>query len=116
MNDDTFERLLKFQNDPERLDEECNKIMEEYIESCPPERQQKLRAFVWRQNQELSKYKDPIARYNRSVELFWEQFAEFQKSLQGWAVSATSSEPIVEEPIHEATVLKFEKKKKEDST
>ena len=28
----------------------------------------------------LSKYKDPIARYNKMVEMFWEQVEEFRQA------------------------------------
>lgn len=51
--------------------------LEKFFESLPPERQKRMRAYQWRLDQELRHYKDPVARMNRMVELFWEGVAEF---------------------------------------
>ena len=44
-----------------------------------PERKLKLEQLQWKIDGELRKYKDPVARMNRMVELFWEGFKEFQE-------------------------------------
>jgi len=59
-----------------------NKEIEDFINSCPPERQERLRQFQWRLDQQLSKYKDPTARFNKMVEIFWEGVEKFQKTLE----------------------------------
>jgi len=57
--------------------------LEEYIASIEdPVRRKKLEQFQWRLDNELSKYKDPIARYNRMVELFWEGVRDLQTALE----------------------------------
>ena len=48
-----------------------------------PKRRQKLEQMQWRIDAELRKYKDPVARMNRMVELFWEGFKEFQEVMNG---------------------------------
>lgn len=59
-----------------------NKKIEDFINSCSEENQQSLRQLQWRLDQELNKYKNPVARYNRMVELFWDQVTTFQQALE----------------------------------
>lgn len=57
--------------------------LDEFIESVDdPERKKRLQQYQWRLDRELSKYKDPIARYNRMVELFWEGVIELKTALE----------------------------------
>ena len=79
----TFDELKTlFETDPVAAEEKVSQIMEEYISSLEPERQQRARAFNWRIQQDLRKYKDPVARMNRMVEMFWSGVKEFQHTLQ----------------------------------
>jgi len=59
-----------------------NKEIEEFLKTLPPERQEKLRQFQWKLDQDLNKFKDPTARFNRMVEIFWEQVQVFKQSLE----------------------------------
>lgn len=59
-----------------------NQTIETFIASCSPERQERLRQFQWRLDQELNRYKDPVARYNRMIELFWDGVTIFHQSLE----------------------------------
>lgn len=69
--------------DPERFElERMGALSEEIERLCQdPEKRQRLHAMVWRQQQELSKYKNDTARFNKVVELFWQQFVKFQEGL-----------------------------------
>ena len=55
-----------------------------YIDSIEdPDRRLKLEQLQWRIDADLRKYKDPVARMNRMVELFWEGVNEFNDVLKG---------------------------------
>ena len=55
-----------------------NEKIKAYIDSIEDEDQRlKLYRFQWRLDAELNKIKDPIARYNRMVELLFKQLEEF---------------------------------------
>ena len=52
--------------------------VQEYIDNIEdPERKKELIQFQLSIDKELRKYKDPVARMNKMVELFWEGFKEF---------------------------------------
>lgn len=64
------------------LVEARKKQLEEFISSLPEERQTPIRQFQWRLDAQLSKYKDPVARMNKMVEIFWEGVKDFQQALE----------------------------------
>ncbi len=65
------------------MNEITRQTIEDFIESVEDEEQKlKLRQLQFRIDRELRKYKDPVARMNKMVELFWEGFAEFNDVLQ----------------------------------
>lgn len=79
----TFDELKTlFETDPNAAEIKVSKIIEDYISTLSPERQQRARAFNWRIQQDLRKFKDPQARMNRMVELFWKGVKEFQQVMQ----------------------------------
>lgn len=53
-----------------------------YIASLPKERRTRMEQFQWRLDMELAKYKDPVARMNRMVELMWAGFIKLERVLQ----------------------------------
>jgi len=78
-----FDDLVNlYAEDPDKFDKEVLEVIEDFISSCPPERQQSLRQQQWKIQGELRKYKDPQARLNKMVELFYEGLKEFQESLE----------------------------------
>ena len=81
--DSTYEKMLKSlgDDDPNAFEEAKNEIIEEFIMTHPPETQKRLRQKQWLIDNELRKFKDPTARLNRMVEMFWSQVREFQASL-----------------------------------
>lgn len=79
----TFDELKTlYETDPAAAEVKVVQIMDEYISTLSPERQQRARAFNWRIQQELRNLIDPIARMNRMVEMFWAGVKEFQQVLQ----------------------------------
>ena len=57
------------------------KDIEDFIESVPEERREHLRRLQWRIDQELAKYKDPVQRFNKMVEMLWEGVDRLQLAL-----------------------------------
>ena len=70
-----------YQEDPEQFYEYTRNAIDTFIASLPEDRQRRARGIQWRLDMELRKYKDPVARMNRMVELFWQQVGEFQRVL-----------------------------------
>ena len=71
-----------FEKDPSAAEKRSKEIIEDFINSIPEEeRRLRLQRIQWNVEQQLRKYKDPIARMNKMVELFWKQFNEFHKVL-----------------------------------
>ena len=78
----SFDELKElFENDPVAAELKVKTILEEYISTLEPERQQRARAYQWRIEQELRNYNDPVARMNKMVEMFWTGVQKFQKVL-----------------------------------
>ncbi len=68
-----------FQKDPELFEAERKKLIQETINSFPPEYQARANGLQFKIEATLSKYKDPVARMNKMVEIFWGHFQEFQE-------------------------------------
>lgn len=77
------ERMNYYLSEPEAFDRLAQEAIEEFIVNSPPNKQLKLRALQASINKELKKYKDPTARLNAMISLFWKGVSEFQKSLRG---------------------------------
>ena len=66
-----------------RMEKVTRSTVEEFINSIEDEeRRLKLQRLQFRIDRELRNYKDPVARMNKMVELFWEGFEEFNEVLQ----------------------------------
>lgn len=76
-----YEELVKLKDDPEQFDQRANEIWEHFYQSLTPEQEQQARRFKWQMDAQLRNYKDPIARMNKMIELFWQGFQTFQLSL-----------------------------------
>lgn len=78
-----FNKLCKLaKEDPEAAEAMRLEIIEENIIKMSrgdEEQAQSLRRYQFRIDSELRKYKDPVARYNKMVELFWSGVKIFQK-------------------------------------
>jgi len=86
-------------SDPEEFKKVTDAMITATIDALPLGRQQKTRAKQWRLTQELSKYKDPIARLNRFVVLFWEGVSEFDHAIKQYQRKVLSNDSIQTEDI-----------------
>ena len=78
----THEELAQmFQDDPDEFDRYCAAQIDKIIDALPEERRERARCQQWRITQDLRHYKDPIARMNKMVELFWLGVKDFQNVL-----------------------------------
>jgi hypothetical protein len=77
-----FDELSEmWRNDKEAAEAYHRSIIEDFILGLPEDKQERARGLQWRIDQELRKYKDPIARMNRMVEMMWESFFELDATL-----------------------------------
>lgn len=86
--------------------------IEDYINSLPPENQQKARQFQWKIDQTLNRCKDDTQRYNKMVELFWEGVVKFEKVLNDLKDPSSVEQPK-EVPDNVITFHKIQLEKKE---
>ena len=64
------------------MSEVTRKTIEDFIDSIEDEdRKLRLEQLQFRIDRELHTYKDPVARMNKMVELFWAGVAEFDEAL-----------------------------------
>jgi hypothetical protein len=70
-----------YQKDPQQFAKEKTLLIQELIESFPEEHRKRAYGLQFRLDAELSRYKDPVSRMNRMVELFWEGIGRFQDVL-----------------------------------
>ena len=73
---------LVSKNDPEKFEEIRSEIIRTAIESYPQETRQRFYGMQFTLDCELRKYKNPIARMNRMVEIFWAKVYEFNLALR----------------------------------
>ena len=85
-----------YDQDPVHFEKLRGQVIDMTITHLPEEFQKRARGLQFVIDSELSKYKDPVSRMNRMVELFWEKFHEF---------NAAVNDPA-------GTTLEREKKKK----
>ena len=77
------ERQKLAQTDPEQFDKLAKQAIADLIETVgDPKKRWALKKLQNDVNKDLKKYKNPIARYNRMVELFYDQFNKFNQSLE----------------------------------
>lgn len=70
-----------YQKDPKRFEQLSRQLIEEVINGFPPERRWRAYGWQFRLDATLSRYKDPVARMNKMVEILWEQVRRFQEVL-----------------------------------
>ena len=67
-----------YEKDPDHFEELRREIINNTISSYPEKFQERARGIQFTLDSELNKYKNPVVRMNRMVELFWEKFSEFK--------------------------------------
>jgi hypothetical protein len=77
-----FERLSGlYQKDPEEFERISKALIHEALEKLPEKHRARGYGVQMRIDRRLSHFKDPVARMNEMVVIFWEQFREFQEVL-----------------------------------
>jgi hypothetical protein len=67
-----------YQHDPEKFERLSGDLIRQALDAVPEEHRARAYGLQRRIEHQLKKYKDPIARMNAMVEIFWQQFHEFQ--------------------------------------
>ena len=70
-----------YRTDPEGFKTLSRQLIAETIEKFPPESQAKAYGLQLRIDADLSHYKDPVARMNRMVEIFWNGVDRFRVAI-----------------------------------
>lgn len=70
-----------YEKDPDRFEDLRREIINNAINSYPEKFRLRARGIQFTLDSELNKYKNPVVRMNRMVELFWEKFSEFQTAV-----------------------------------
>lgn len=77
--DSVYEKLQGiYQQDPEEFERLSSGLIRQALDEVPDEFKAQAYGIQRRIEHQLNKYKDPIARMNAMVEIFWQQFHEFQ--------------------------------------
>jgi hypothetical protein len=82
MNSSIFDEMLEVAHDEQLFQEKRLEIMDREIAKLPIEKQLKYRQMQWVIDGKLRGLTG-ITRYNKMVELFWQGFIDFQKTLVG---------------------------------
>lgn len=85
-NEDQTEQVLArlallYEEDPEQFEEQRQFLIQRTIEDFPEEYRQRAYGLQFRLDAQLRKYKNPVARMNKMVEIFWQNFEEFVEVL-----------------------------------
>lgn len=77
-----FERLAGlYQENPEEFERLSKNLIAEALEEMPEEYRAQAYGLQLRIEQRLCHFKDPVARMNEMVVIFWDQFRKFQEVL-----------------------------------
>lgn len=77
-----YEEILKNHDNPEVVEQLMFKYKEDFFNSYPKDRQQKLRQQQWVLDNTLNNIKNPTVRYNTFIEMFWKGIKEFEFTLK----------------------------------
>jgi len=73
-----YEELAALKDDPIAFEQLRNEIIEQELTTSSQKQMQ------WKLEGELQKLKNPVARQNKMVELFWNGFFKFNNTLKGF--------------------------------
>jgi len=85
-NEDNTEEILAqltglYQKNPARFEELRKQLIAQTIEKFPARHRKRAHGMQFKLESRLRKYKDPIVRMNKMIEIFWEQFGLFHDVL-----------------------------------
>ncbi|MEZ4599466.1 MAG: DUF3135 domain-containing protein [Syntrophotaleaceae bacterium] len=77
-----FERLAGlYQQDPEEFERVSKALIREALDKLPQEQRARGYGLQMRIEHRLRPFKDPVARMNEMIVIFWENFYKFQQIL-----------------------------------
>jgi hypothetical protein len=80
----THEELVDLLNsDEEAFNTYIREEIDKMIEGSPEHLQPRLRAMQFNIDMTLRRYKNPIARMNKMIEIFWQGFFKFKDAIDG---------------------------------
>jgi hypothetical protein len=84
--EDSFEKTVEdlgqlYRCDPEAFARRSRLLIQSLIDGFPEGQRSRAYGLQLKIDAELSRYKDPVARMNRMVELFWQGVGDFQEVL-----------------------------------
>ena len=114
-NDKNTEEIIDqltglYQKDPQEFEKMRTLLIEETIQAFPARRRQRAYGMQFIINTHLRKYKDPVVRMNKMVEIFWEQFGLFHDILQDPVRAAAESE----NKNNKAMIIPFRRRQSSD--
>lgn len=71
-----------YERDPARFEKHSRDLIEAFLASAPESQRARMWGLQRRIDAELSRYRDPVARMNRMVELFWNHVHYFLEALE----------------------------------
>ncbi|MDO3379310.1 DUF3135 domain-containing protein [Geoalkalibacter halelectricus] len=70
-----------YKNDPDKFEEQRRALIDQTIENFPEDCRRRAQGLQFTIDCKLDRYKDPIMRMNKMVEIFWEHFSVFQETI-----------------------------------
>jgi hypothetical protein len=97
-----------YQEDPEAFDRKRQELIDEFIENLPNDDcKRRAKQFQFRIDGELRGIKDPIAKMNKMVELFWDGVIRFQHVLQACSMDEPNPVPTEATSNEKAQVVQI---------
>lgn len=97
-----------YQTDPDRFEKLRSELIRQTVESFPAGHKEQAYRLQFQLDARLRKYKDPVARMNKMVEIFWHQVWQFRDVLQ----NPDRTISALEEKKKETTIIPFRKRPK----
>ncbi len=95
-----------YKKDPAEFEELRKELITNTIEAFPAQHKKRAYGLQFVLDARLSKYKDPVVRMNKMVEIFWEQFGLFQEVLKNPGKVVAEKERCKKETL----IIPFRKK------
>jgi len=77
-----YNELKELNNNPELFNNRARQIIDEELKNCPEEYKEQFERKQWKLEQDLRKFKNPVARMNKMCEIFWHGVFEFKHVLE----------------------------------
>lgn len=77
-----YEELIKLkEQSPELIEKRIEEMWDEFFNSLKPDERERAKQFKWQIDGQLRGIKNPTARLNKMIDIFWQGVQNFQMSL-----------------------------------